>query len=143
MRKLSPLVWFIMKNKERLKKLIAIVFSSATSQPRRQSTGSKPPPPQHQQQQPASKFRVLRPPRMSPVTCSIHCPQATNFPELSCVSCHSLFHPKCVGLVDGVNYLDYEFYCFACTPPAGKENNEPPFKKTPLVSGQVTGRHKR
>ncbi len=134
-----------LKLKTEWRKLVQIVlkifgsYSSTASQPRRPSTGAG-----KQPQLPQAKFRILRPPKMAPVTCSIHCPLSNNFPELSCVSCHSLFHPKCVGLLDGVNYFSYDFYCYSCTPPAGKENNEPPFKKTPTAnSAQVTGRLKR
>ena len=69
---------------------------------------------------------------------------STGYPELSCVGCHALFHPKCVGLSEGVNYASCEFYCYACTPPAGKENNEPPFKKSSLTPvSQVPGKVKR
>ena len=119
------------------------IACSSSASSRRPSTGSKSAAPSQQQQQQQQKHRILRPPRMSPVTCSIHCPLSSNFPELSCVSCHSLFHPKCVGLADGMNYFSFDFYCFACTPPAGKENNEPPFKKAAVSVGQVGGRHKR
>ena len=36
-----------------------------------------------------------------------------------------MFHPICVGLVDGVDYSVYDFYCAACHPPPGKENANP------------------
>lgn len=73
---------------------------------------------------PSSKKRpILRPPQPGPVTCSIHCPNTTGFPQLSCASCQSLYHPTCVGLgPHQTDYSVYDFYCASCTPPAGKEN---------------------
>lgn len=110
-------------------------------QQRRPSTGVKP---TQQQQQPQSKSRILRPPKMTPISCSVLCPNFTDYPDLSCVGCQVLFHPKCVGLSDEINYSSYEFYCYACVPPAGKENSEPPFKKSTTVSvAQVSGKVKR
>ena len=67
------------------------------------------------------KKPVLRPPIQTPITCSIHCKNASGYPELSCVSCQSLYHPICVGLTNS-DYSAYDFYCSTCQPPAGKEN---------------------
>ena len=36
-----------------------------------------------------------------------------------------MFHPICVGLIDGVDYSVYDFYCACCHPPPGKENANP------------------
>ena len=49
----------------------------------------------------------------------------SGFPSLSCTACQSMFHPICVGLVDGVDYSVYDFYCAMCHPPPGKENANP------------------
>ena len=69
------------------------------------------------------KKPILRPPISTHITCSIHCPNASGYPQLSCVSCQSLYHPACVGLGPTISdYLAYDFYCSTCQPPSGKEN---------------------
>ena len=45
---------------------------------------------------------------------------------LSCHSCHKLFHPVCVGLMEGPDYDGFDFYCADCPPPLGKETVEMP-----------------
>ncbi len=70
----------------------------------------------------AKKKPILRPPVTAPVTCSIHCTNASGYPGLSCVSCHSLYHPTCIGLNCHSDYSVYDFYCSTCHPPSGKEN---------------------
>ena len=80
---------------------------------------------------------ALRPPLSTPVSCSIHCPGAgvRGYPSLSCVACQSLFHPTCVGLLDGIEYsAAYDFYCANCRPPPEKENAKPP-EKPPVQLG--------
>lgn len=70
---------------------------------------------------------VLRPNDMTPgVRCSIHCGSASGPPALSCFSCQSLFHPVCVGLMEGPDYNGFDFYCADCSPPPGKENVQMP-----------------
>merc|ERR1712051_1001471 len=44
------------------------------------------------------KKPILRPPISTHITCSIHCPNASGYPQLLCVACQSLYHPACVGL---------------------------------------------
>jgi hypothetical protein len=87
-----------------------------------------------------SSFPILRPSFSAPgVSCSIHCPGVSGFPSLSCTSCHSLFHPACVGLHDGIDYSEkYNFYCAGCHPPPGKENANP-FSPLVGVDGGVGG----
>ena len=70
----------------------------------------------------SKKRPFLRPPIATHVTCSIHCPNASGYPQLNCVSCQSLYHPACVGLGPNVDYMAYDFYCSTCPPPSGKEN---------------------
>ena len=74
------------------------------------------------------KKKILRPTHNQIVSCSIHCPGVREpFPSLSCVSCHAMFHPSCMGLLDGMNYESalYDFYCASCCPPTEKENSNP------------------
>ena len=80
----------------------------------------------------SSKARpTLRPKRPGHVACSIHCAGVSGFPTLSCAQCHSLFHPICVGLMDGMTYSMYDFYCNDCggglsdKPTKEKENSVP------------------
>jgi len=70
----------------------------------------------------SKKKPILRPPISTHITCSIHCPNASGCPQLNCVSCQSLYHPSCVGLGPGSDYLACDFYCASCQPPSGKEN---------------------
>ena len=47
-----------------------------------------------------------------------------------------MFHPVCVGLMEGPDYNGFDFYCADCPPPPGKENVQmpPPLtRKKPLV----------
>ncbi|TRY71707.1 hypothetical protein TCAL_04757 [Tigriopus californicus] len=79
--------------------------------------------------------KVLRPKHSTMVTCNIHCPGVTErVPSLSCVSCHSMFHPPCVGLLEGLDYESTcDFYCTSCQPPPGKENSVPsPWPRTTM-----------
>ena len=44
--------------------------------------------------------------------CSPYCPGVTGIPELECSKCHSLFHPKCVGIAQArVQALARSFRC--------------------------------
>ncbi len=82
---------------------------------------------------------VLRPALPGPVSCSIHCPRVGGFPSLSCLSCHSIFHPTCVGLPEGTDYeATYDFYCAGCQPPPGKENANPFSHMPPAAPGSST-----
>ena len=70
---------------------------------------------------------ALRPNNMtSRVNCSIHCAKTSGPPELSCHSCNKLFHPVCVGLMEGPDYSGFDFYCADCPPPPGTECVEMP-----------------
>jgi len=55
-------------------------------------------------------------PNMSNFTpCSPFCPGVTGIPELECASCHSLFHPKCVGIpASRIAQIQGTFRCKAC-----------------------------
>ncbi|XP_023340374.1 uncharacterized protein LOC111710503 [Eurytemora carolleeae] len=47
--------------------------------------------------------------------CSPFCPGVTGIPELECSSCHSLFHPVCVGIPHNrIHLLASLFRCKAC-----------------------------
>ena len=49
------------------------------------------------------------------------------WPYLSCYfSCNKLFHPVCVGLMEGPDYSGFDFYCADCPPPLGQETVEMP-----------------
>ena len=37
-----------------------------------------------------------------------------------------MFHPVCVGLMEGPDYNGFDFYCADCAPPPGKENVQMP-----------------
>ena len=37
-----------------------------------------------------------------------------------------MFHPVCVGLMEGPDYNGFDFYCADCSPPPGKENVQMP-----------------
>lgn len=83
---------------------------------------------------------ILRPGHNNIVSCSIHCPGVTAFPSLSCTSCQSLFHPECVGLIQGIDYSQqFDFYCISCQPPAGKENSKP-FSHMPTMTGLTSSK---
>ena len=66
---------------------------------------------------PSGQKPVLQPTHSRMVSCSIHCPGVQGFPSLSCVSCHSMFHPVCVGLMDGLDFASkFDFFCAQCKP---------------------------
>jgi len=47
--------------------------------------------------------------------CSPFCPGVTGIPELECTQCHSLFHPKCVGIPSWqVASIQHTFKCKRC-----------------------------
>eukprot|EP00095_Tigriopus_kingsejongensis_P000598 maker-scaffold95_size379157-snap-gene-2.34 protein:Tk00598 transcript:maker-scaffold95_size379157-snap-gene-2.34-mRNA-1 annotation:"f-box lrr-repeat protein 7" len=75
---------------------------------------------------PAPK-KVLRPKHAKVVSCNIHCPGVLDrIPSLSCLACQSMFHPPCLGLIEGLDYESTcDFYCISCKPPPGKENSVP------------------
>jgi len=54
--------------------------------------------------------------------CSPFCPGVTGIPELECNSCHSLFHPVCVGIPQArIHQLSQSFRCKGCgTSSSGK-----------------------
>ena len=83
---------------------------------------------------------VLRPNDMTPgMNCSIHCDGATGPPVLSCFNCHRLFHPVCVGLMEGPDYSSFDFYCADCRPPPGKECVEMPPPLTKKADNRKSG----
>jgi len=48
--------------------------------------------------------------------CSPFCPGVTGIPELECSSCHSLFHPVCVGIPQSrIHQIQNAFRCKACS----------------------------
>ncbi len=138
---------------------ITPVRGAAVARPNAFSSGGAMTPwgdqPMHQGQQQQQRLGgtgkpVLRPatrPGSSPSSCNIHCPGVSGFPSLSCLSCHSMFHPPCMGLADGVDYEGrYDFYCGGCQPPPGKENlsgGPPPFSSASRVAHGVVGGARR
>jgi len=54
--------------------------------------------------------------------CSPFCPGVTGIPELECQVCHSLFHPKCVGIPPSqVDSLQDSFKCKRCASTGGAQ----------------------
>ena len=123
-----------------LKRPHAVASSSSASNspnPAMNNSGVSPPGPSPRSAVPPSSWggaassssgpKILRPTFSNPVSCSIHCPGVQGFPSLSCTSCQSMFHPTCVGLLEGADYErnNCAFYCNGCQPPPGKENSNP------------------
>jgi len=53
--------------------------------------------------------------------CSPFCPGASGVPELECKTCHTLFHPLCVGIdEEKVEQRRSSFKCGSCSSKAGK-----------------------
>ena len=65
----------------------------------------------------SKKKPILRPPISTHITCSIHCPNASGYPQLLCVACQSLYHPACVGLGPTTGKSLTEALIFASTNP--------------------------
>jgi len=57
--------------------------------------------------------------------CSPFCPGVTGIPELECHQCHSLFHPKCVGIHQAmVTQIMDTFKCKRCASSGGGSRGE-------------------
>jgi len=99
--------------------------------------GSKPPRPSpghnnrnHQQPKPIKRSSTgstnnKPPPPLVDLTdfspCSPFCPGVSGIPELECCVCHSLFHPKCVGIPNiMVNQIRDQFKCKGCRQQPGQ-----------------------
>jgi len=81
-------------------------------------------PPRHSlvQQRKPSVTAVRPPPSVSKTDlmnftpCSPFCPGVSGIPELECIQCHSLFHPKCVNIPSWqVHNISDKFKCRRCS----------------------------